>query len=78
MCLSVVGRVRSIEGEAALLDVDGTERRVSLAPLLLTGTAVGPGDWVVAQTGLAVSVLDAEDAEQVLAARRELFDEEGT
>ena len=58
------------------MEVDGRERRISLAPIVLTGATVEVGDWVVAQTGLAVSVLDPEEAERVLAARQELFDDE--
>jgi hydrogenase assembly chaperone HypC/HupF len=78
MCLSLVGRVRSVDGDEAVVVVDGAERRISLAPLVLTGVVVAPGDWVVAQTGLAVTLLEPEDAEQVLAARRELREETGT
>lgn len=76
MCLSLVGVVRSVDGAEAVLDVEGVERRVSLAPLVLTGTSVRPGDWLVAQTGLAVTVLDERDAQEVRTARRELYGDE--
>lgn len=62
MCLSLLGRVLSVDdrGDRATVDVDGVERTVGLAPLTLTGRAVAPGDWVVAHSGLAVERLDAD------------------
>ena len=75
MCLSLVGRVRSVEGPDAVLEIEGHDRRVSLAALVLDGTTVAVGDWLVVQTGLAVSILEEDEARDVLAARREMLAE---
>jgi hydrogenase expression/formation protein HypC len=63
MCLSQVGRVTSVdEAGLAVVEVEGLPHRVSLAPLVLDGRSVRPGDWVLIHTGLAVEVLDEADA----------------
>lgn len=72
MCLSLAGRISRIEGEQALVDVDGRERRVSLALLVLEGEPVAPGDWVLVHTGFAVSLLDAADGNELARLRREM------
>ena len=72
MCLSLAGRISRIEGEQALVDVDGRERRVSLALLVLEGEPVAPGDWVLVHTGFAVSLLDAAEGSELARLRREM------
>jgi hydrogenase maturation factor len=74
MCLSTVGRVLDVDGrgDVAHIDVDGAVRRVGLAPLTLTGAAVGPGDWLVVHSGLAVATLDPIEAAAVAAEHRRL------
>jgi hydrogenase expression/formation protein HypC len=72
MCLSLAGRISRIEGEQALVDVDGRERRVSLALLVLEGEPVAPGDWVLVHTGFAVSLLDAAEGNELARLRREM------
>lgn len=70
MCLSLAGRVDLVEGEEAVVDVDGRPRRISLALLLLEGVPVAPGDWVLVHTGLAVSLLDPAEAAGIARLRR--------
>lgn len=72
MCLSLAGRISRIDGERALVDVDGRDRQVSLALLLLEGEPVAPGDWVLVHTGLAVSRLDAAEGAELSRLRREM------
>ncbi|HEX6418988.1 MAG TPA: HypC/HybG/HupF family hydrogenase formation chaperone [Acidimicrobiales bacterium] len=75
MCLSLAGRIDRIEGDGAVVDVDGRPRRISLAVLLLEGTPVAPGDWVLVHTGLAVSLLDPAEAAEITRLRREMAGE---
>jgi hydrogenase expression/formation protein HypC len=72
MCLSLAGRIRDIDGEHAVVVVDGSARRVSLAMLLIEGRPVAPGDWVLIHTGFAVEVLDAEEGGELARLWREL------
>ena len=76
MCLADLGPVLSVD--------DGRWQRprwtwrvgrkvVSLAPLVLDGHPVEPGDWLVVHTGLAVELLDETAAADVVAAREEMF-----
>jgi hydrogenase expression/formation protein HypC len=71
MCLGVPGRVIERLGEhAALVDLDGTTREISLAVLTLDGRAVDTGDWVMCHTGFAVELVDPAEAEGIVALRR--------
>lgn len=78
MCLSDLGPVLGIDADTGTAEVDlaGRVTRVSLAPLVLEGTAVAPGDWLLVHTGLAVQVLDAADAAGILASREEIASRE--
>lgn len=72
MCLSLAGRISRIDGEDALVEVDGRDRRVSLALLMLEDAPVAPGDWVLVHTGFAVSLLDPAEGAEVARLRREM------
>ncbi len=74
MCLSMPARVLSVDGAGreAVVDVDGAERRVSLAVLTLDGRTVEPGVWLLVHTGLAVETLDPADAAELVALHRSL------
>ncbi|HEY5012749.1 MAG TPA: HypC/HybG/HupF family hydrogenase formation chaperone [Acidimicrobiia bacterium] len=67
-------RVLSVDGAGreAVVDVDGAERRVSLAVLTLDGRTVEPGVWLLVHTGLAVETLDPADAAELVALHRSL------
>lgn len=70
MCVSDVGRVVELEpgGWARVADRDGSTRRISIAPLTLTGEEVAVGDWVLVHTGFAVERLsDAEATDHIAA-----------
>jgi hydrogenase expression/formation protein HypC len=72
--MSMPARVVSVDsgGREAVTDVDGTERRVSLAVLTLDGRTVEPGDWLLVHTGLAVETLDPVEAAELVALHRSL------
>ncbi len=64
MCLAIPARVVALpEPGAALIDVGGVRKRVSLA--LVDG--VEPGDYVIVHVGYALTRLDPEEAARTLA-----------
>jgi len=64
MCLAIPARVVDLpEPDVALIDVDGVQKRISLA--LVDG--VRPGDYVIVHVGYALTRLDPEEAERTLA-----------
>jgi hydrogenase expression/formation protein HypC len=71
MCLGTPGRVIERRGEhAALVDLDGVSREISLAVLTLDGRTIEPGDWVMCHTGFAVELVDPTEAQAIVAFRR--------
>lgn len=72
MCMSAVRRVERLEEEGRVAVVEGAERRVSLDLLVVQGTRVGPGDWLLVSAGTAVSALEPETAADLLKTHREL------
>jgi len=64
MCLAIPVRVvELLVGDAALVDVGGVRKQISLA--LVEDIAVG--DYVILHVGYALQKLDAEEAEKTLA-----------
>ena len=59
MCLTSPARVLAIDGEMALVELDGVARRASL--VLVPGAAVG--DWVLVAAGLVLEVLEPDDVQ---------------
>jgi len=69
MCLAIPARVVSrLQGDEAIIDAGGVEKRVSLA--LVPEAAVG--DYVIVHAGFAISCLDADEAARTLALFAEL------
>ena len=72
MCLGVPGRIVRITGPRELaiatVDVGGTRRETCLAYL----PEAVVGDWVLMQTGFAVTLLDETSAQESLALFGEL------
>lgn len=68
MCLAVPGKVIEIRdntqlgptGRNALVDFQGTRREVSL----IATPEAGPGDWILVHAGLALQVLDEQEARE--------------
>lgn len=66
MCLAVPGKIVSIEGDDPILrdgkvDFGGVVKRVNLS--LVPEAKIG--DYVVVHVGLALSIIDEEEAKQV-------------
>ena len=54
MCLTAPARVLAVDGDMALVDLDGMARRASL--VLLPDASVG--DWVLVASGLVLEALE--------------------
>lgn len=68
MCLGVPGKVLSVEGLTATVDLFGVRKRVRLD---VVDAPVQPGDYVLNHVGYAIRRIPPEEAEATLA----LFDE---
>jgi hydrogenase expression/formation protein HypC len=68
MCLAIPALVKTIDGEQAVVEIEGVTREVSLQ---LTPQA-GVGDYVLLHTGYAISVIDAAEAEETLKLLKQL------
>ncbi len=69
MCLALPVKVVEVgPGDAAVVDLGGVRKEISLA--LLDGVQVG--DYVILHVGYALSKLDPEEAEKTLALFSEL------
>ncbi len=67
MCLTIPFRVRSVEGDRAIVESQGRVREVDVSRL-----SVRPGDYVLVQGGVAMMTVDARDAEAMLEAWDEI------
>ncbi len=67
MCLGIPGRIVQIldeyDGQLALVDVQGAQRKVNLGILETPPTT---GDWILIHMGFAMEVIDQAQAEQAL------------
>jgi hydrogenase expression/formation protein HypC len=59
MCLTAPGRVLAVDGEMALVDLDGVHRRASI--VLRPDTSAG--DWVLVASGLVLEALDEAEVD---------------
>lgn len=68
MCLAIPALIKNINGTQAVADIEGVTRDISLE---LTPEAK-VGDYVLLHTGYAISIIDAEEAEETLKLLQEL------
>ena len=68
MCLAVPGKVTSIEGDVAQVNVNGVKQEARLDTI---SEPVEKGDYLLVHTGFAIQRLDPEEAKETL----DLFDE---
>jgi hydrogenase expression/formation protein HypC len=68
MCLAVPALIKSINGQQAVVDIEGVTRNISLQ---LTPEAK-VGDYVLLHTGYAISIIDPAEAEETLKLLREM------
>lgn len=67
MCLSIPAKVKSIDGEMAIVSMGGTEYNASLQMI----EDVEVGDYILLHTGFAIQKIDEEEAKEIF----KLFDE---
>jgi len=72
MCLAIPALIKLIDGEQAVVDIDGVTREASLQ---LTPDA-RVGDYVLLHTGYAISIIDAAEAEETLNLLRQMAEAE--
>jgi hydrogenase expression/formation protein HypC len=66
MCLGIPGQViRMLDGQLALVDVIGEQRKVNVG--MLPDVTFAAGDWVIIHMGFVVEKTDRAGAEQALA-----------
>jgi hydrogenase expression/formation protein HypC len=70
MCLGVPAKVMERNGDAAVVELGGVRREISL--MLLDDVSVG--EWVIVHAGFAIEKLSEEAAEQTLSLFREIAD----
>jgi len=70
MCLGIPARVMERNGDAAVVELGGVRREISL--MLLDDVSVG--EWVIVHAGFAIERLSEEEAEQTLSLLREIAD----
>ena len=68
MCLAIPALIKTIKDYQAVVDIEGVTREVSIQ---LTPEAK-VGDYVLLHTGYAISIIDAEEAEETLKLLKEL------
>jgi len=68
MCLAIPARIKSIQDEMATIDMEGTQRDVSL--LLLEDAKIG--DFVIVHAGFAIHKIDENDAKETLKVLRQM------
>ena len=69
MCLGIPGQVIRVldgyEGQLALIDVTGEQRKVNIG--MLPEETFAPGDWVIIHMGFVVEKTDRAGAEEAMA-----------
>ena len=69
MCLGIPGQIVSMldgyDGQLALVDVAGKQRKVNIG--MLPEETLASGDWVIIHMGFVVEKTDRDGAEQAMA-----------
>ena len=68
MCLAIPARIKSIQDQMATIDMEGTQRDVSL--LLLEDAKIG--DFVIVHAGFAIHLIDEQEAMESLKLLRQM------
>jgi hydrogenase expression/formation protein HypC len=73
VCLAVPGKIISIKGNTAAVDIEGVTTEADIS--LLDNVEVG--DYVIIHTGFAIQRYDEEDALETLRLLKEMSDSAG-
>ena len=68
MCLGIPSRIIEIDGDSAIIDVDGVRREANIA--LIETPSVG--DYVIVHAGFAITTIDPEAARETITLLSEL------
>lgn len=68
MCLAIPAKIISIQNDMGIIDMEGTQREVSL--LLLEDSHVG--DYVIVHAGFAIHKIDEKEAKESLKVLRQM------
>lgn len=73
MCLAIPSKIVSIDQDTSMgvVETMGVTREANLA---LLDEEVAIGDWVLVHVGLAISKVDAEEAQKTLAMYQEIIE----
>jgi hydrogenase expression/formation protein HypC len=62
MCLSVIGKIIKVNGDSALIDLDGIKKEVSIT---LKPNAK-KGDYVLLHAGFVIEIMQSKEAKKAL------------
>ena len=68
MCLAIPALVKTVDGEQAVVEIEGVTREVSLQ----LAPQARVGDYVLLHTGYAIGVIDAAEAEETMQLLKQL------
>ncbi|MHA1886819.1 MAG: HypC/HybG/HupF family hydrogenase formation chaperone [Promethearchaeia archaeon] len=71
MCLAIPGKIISLEDQTALVDFDGSQKKIVIALL----PQVQVGDYVIVHAGYAIEKINEEAARESLELWRNMIDD---
>jgi len=72
MCLAIPLKIEFVDGDSATVELNGSRTDVSLAVV----PEARVGDWVLVHAGLAITVLDEQEARETFELLKDAFDTE--
>ncbi|WP_371805962.1 HypC/HybG/HupF family hydrogenase formation chaperone [Candidatus Lokiarchaeum ossiferum] len=70
MCLAIPARILSIEGNQALADFDGTQKKIIVALV----PSITVGQYAIVHAGMAIEIVDEKAAQETLTLWREMLE----
>lgn len=69
MCLAVIGRIISIRGDEAIVEISGVQREVNLS----LEPQAKVGDYVMIHAGFAIQIVEEKDALETIRVINEML-----
>lgn len=69
MCLAVIGKVISMNGDEGVIELSGVRREIMLSLV----PEVKVGDYVMLHAGFAIQIIDEEDARESIRLLNEML-----
>ncbi|UYP45349.1 hypothetical protein NEF87_001634 [Candidatus Lokiarchaeum ossiferum] len=70
VCLAIPARILSIEGNQALADFDGTQKKIIVALV----PSITVGQYAIVHAGMAIEIVDEKAAQETLTLWREMLE----